>query len=252
MINSKNFLDEAERILQAASKKGIVLRLIGALGILKHLKRNVSLFGSLGRELSDIDFVSYSKFETEIQKLLSYLGYEMQGSIGFTASIARRGIFFHKVNGRVVDIFYDKLIMNHTVDLSKRLEVDYPTIPLAELFLSKMQIVEINYKDLTDTSILLLEHEIGEKDDETINIKVVTEALSKDWGFYFTVTTNLQKLKKFVPSFETFNENQKAEILNKADTLLKFIEDEPKSLKWKMRSKIGPKIPWYSPVERRM
>lgn len=247
-----NFLDEADRILQVASEKGIVLRLIGALGIKKHLTKYGSIHESLGRELSDIDFVSLSKNKSKTEKLFAYLGYMKQRSLGLTAGIARREIFIDDTNKRFVDIFYDKLVMNHTIDFSNRLEVDYPTVPLAELFLSKMQIVKITDKDLKDTAILLLEHEIGEKDSETINTKVITKTLSRDWGFYYTVTTNLEKLKTFIPIYKPLTEGDKTEIMNKADRLTELIENEPKSFKWKMRSKIGTKQTWYTPVETRL
>ena len=38
--------------------------------------------------------------------------------------------------------------MCHDIPFKDRLEIDYPTIPLAELLLEKMQIVQINEKDL--------------------------------------------------------------------------------------------------------
>jgi len=77
----------------------------------------------------------------------------------------------------------------------KRLEIDYPTISLADLLLEKMQIVKLNEKDILDTIVMLREHDVGEGDKETINSDRVSGLLSDDWGFYYTVTTNLGKIK---------------------------------------------------------
>jgi hypothetical protein len=52
--------------------------------------------------------------------------------------------------------------MNHIIEFKDRLEKDYPTIPLEELMLEKLQIVKINEKDIKDLIVLILEHEIGE------------------------------------------------------------------------------------------
>ena len=46
------------------------------------------------------------------------------------------------------------------------------TIPLAELFLTKAQIVQMNRKDVLDLLALLLDHEVGPGDAETINSDV--------------------------------------------------------------------------------
>jgi hypothetical protein len=48
--------------------------------------------------------------------------------------------------------------------------VDSLTIPLAELLLEKMQIFQINEKDIIDTIMLLMEHPLGNSDHEVINI----------------------------------------------------------------------------------
>ena len=53
--------------------------------------------------------------------------------------------------------------------MSDRLEAEELTLPLAELLLEKMQIVQINEKDLIDTIMLLREHPVGDMDEGTIN-----------------------------------------------------------------------------------
>jgi hypothetical protein len=127
--------------------------------------------------------------------------------------------------------------------------VDYPTIPLAEMLLEKLQIVQLNEKDVKDVIILLREHEVGEGDKETINSRYIAKLLSEDWGFYYTATMNLNKIKSLLADYSQLVEYDKELIEDKIDRLINAIENEPKSLGWKMRAKIGTKKQWYRKVE---
>ena len=115
--------------------------------------------------------------------------------------------------------------------------------------LEKLQIVKINEKDIKDLIVLILEHEIGENGKETVNAKHIAKILAKDWGFYYTVTTNLNKVESFLQKYEVLTQENKEVISTRIKKLLKYIEDEPKPLKWKLRAKIGPAAKWYEEVE---
>ena len=184
----------------------------------------------------------------QVEKHFIDLGYELRPP-SFAALAARRRIFYDRDRGIVVDVFFDKLEMCHDIDFKGRLEVDYPTIPLAEMLLEKLQIVQITEKDVKDVIILLREHEIGDHDDETINAKYIAKIFAKDWGFYYTATTNLKKIKQLLGSFNALTDEDKRNVESKIDKLLDIIEKEPKSLGWKMRAKIGTKKIWYRKVE---
>src|SRR5207237_5396907 len=114
---------------------------------------------------------------------------EIAGATGGT-----RYYFKHPRTGLGVDIFMDELYYCHRIAFGGRLHVDSHTIPLAELLLEKMQIVELNEKDVKDTIVLLLEHDIGDGDDETVNGRLIADVLSDDWGFYHTVNMNLDRV----------------------------------------------------------
>jgi hypothetical protein len=183
-------------------------------------------------------------------KLLQSLGYEHQR---FYYEDGRQ-IFVNGQPEYVVDVFFDQLRMCHNIDFRNRLEIDSPTIPLAELLLEKMQIVEFTEKDANDSMMLLREHDIGDNDSETINQEYIARLLSKDWGFYYTVTTNLKRMRDtFIDDLgkEHLSKDDKEDIKAKIDRALGRIEDEPKDMSWKMRAKIGTKRPWYQEVESR-
>jgi len=139
--------------------------------------------------------------------------------------------------------------MCHNIDYEGRLDVDSPTVPLAELLLQKLQIVQTNEKDVQDTIILLLEHEIGKTDKNEINEDHIAKVLADDWGFYYTVNTKIGEIKQRLDKYEALSAQDKALLVERLDKLQKRIEQEPKGFQWKMRAKAGPSVKWYRVVE---
>jgi hypothetical protein len=58
----------------------------------------------------------------------------------------------------------------------------------------------------------------------------------------------LHKVKDATAGVAALTEQDRATICEKADLLLKYIEDAPKSFGWKMRAKTGTKKIWYKEV----
>ena len=248
---TQELLSEGRKIVEDANQRGITLRLLGATAIMIHSPKDLPAFDKLNRQLSDIDFMALSKQEKKVIEFLqekSYIYDRTNRSVAMTSSSSRY-IFEHPTNKMHVDIFFDKLQMCHTIDFTKRLSVDSPTISLADLLLEKMQIVEINEKDLKDTLVLLREHEIDTHDNDTINQTYVSGILSRDWGFYYTVTQNLNKVRDAAQKYPIFEPSDQQVVKSKIDKLLDAIERQPKTMGWKMRSKIGTKQRWYTEVE---
>lgn len=241
----REFIDNAVKIVEEAKKRDIVLRIIGAIALKLHCPKYKRI---TARELSDIDLVGYSKQKSKHKKLLAELGFQKRPQSLVTAYSAR-DIYSDPEGGLIVDIFLDELRMCHTVNFRGRLELDHPTISLADILLSKMQIVELNEKDVKDMFVLLREHNVGDNDNETINRKYITDILSKDWGFYYTVTTNLTKVKNFLSGYKELAEEDRNDISAKIDNILEAIEKKPKSFRWKARSRIGTAKKWYRDIE---
>lgn len=240
----------AQRVVNSLSSRGLIIRIMGACAIRLHSPKYAELHRSF-RKLSDVDFATYYDQLDRVHQALVELGFKGRGG-GYTVGVfVKRRILFYKVNGEAIwtDVFADSLEMNHVINFKGRLEVDSPTLPLAELFLQKAQIVKINEKDLKDIAVLLLEHDVGNHDRDVINGDLIAEYLSKDWGFYYTVTTNLDKLKRFVLKWPEIDEDGRKLVAERIDKLQAMIEERPKSLGWKMRAKIGTKKIWYNPVE---
>lgn len=241
------FKEEALRIVKLAKESNLTLRIIGAVAISLHCPTYAILHKKLERKFSDLDFVGYTKQGSKITKFFEDTGYEkrlLRPSYG----LEMRHIYLDNENKRTVDVFLDKLLMCHKIDFRKRLEVDYPTVPLAELLLAKLQIVKFTEKDLKDTVVLLREHNVGKKDSETINSNYIAKVMSKDWGFYYTATTNLQKIRNLLPTLDALEKEDIENIDVKINQILQEIEEAPKSFKWNIRAKIGTKKKWYNEV----
>lgn len=244
----QQLFDEGKRILDTASSRGIVLRILGALAIRTHCPRFSYIHEKASRTLSDLDMAAYQKQSPEISRFFKDVGYK-NSALGAIPGL-KRAVFLGE--GELhIDIFYEGLEMCHDISFKDRLEVDYPTIPLAELLLEKMQIVQINEKDLIDTIMLVREHHIGDGDKETLNGPRIANLCAADWGLWRTITMNLSKVINYAQSFAAIEEEDKKDVAEKVNHLLKMIEDKPKSLKWKMRAKVGESRVWYRTVEER-
>ncbi|MBM3144151.1 MAG: hypothetical protein FJ010_04105 [Chloroflexi bacterium] len=244
----KKFEDELHRIIEASDSGGMILRVIGSLAFQMHCPKYGYLQEALGRAYTDIDFAAYRKQTREIRELMASLGYIENREV-FIVSEGDRAIFDNPDTSLHVDVFYDKLDFCHIITWNGRLEVDAPTIPLAEMLLEKMQIVEINEKDIIDTIMLLLEHSLGVNDDETINIHHIAQLCSKDWGLWRTTTMNLGKVGTLAQSYNQLPGEQKEHVRIQVTNILARIDSEPKSLAWRLRDRVGDRVKWYKEVD---
>ena len=251
----EEFKTEADRIIYAAEQKGIPLRLMGGAAIRIHCPNCEQMYERLGRKPGkDLDFATYRKHGKETKELIKSFGYLPLPSPAFYASTMSkyRQIYVDDDENLVLDVFLDMIRMNHIIEFKDRLEADKYTLPLAELLLQKVQIVEINEKDIKDIIILSREHELGDNDNETINSKHIAEVLSNDWRFYHTVTANLRNAKTYVKDYGDkgmLDEDEQSIANSRIDVLLETIEKEPKTVKWKARASVGTKVKWYETVE---
>jgi hypothetical protein len=248
VAEAEKFIEASREIVEEAAQRSLLLRLLGSLAFRVHSPENAHLLDEMNRELTDLDFASERRFAPGLIDMLSELGYAADNEIAVATGGARY-FFKHPHTGLGVDIFMDELFYCHRIPFRGRLDKDAHTIPLAELVLEKMQIVELNEKDVKDTIVLLLEHQIGDGDDEVINAGYISQLLAGDWGFYYTVTMNLERVERGLVGYHALTEAQRAVALDRISHLRVRIEAEPKSLKWRLRAKVGTSVSWYQKVE---
>jgi len=244
----EKFENELKRILKASDDAGILLRVIGSLAFQMHCPKFGSLQAAMGRAYTDIDFAAYSRQNKEIQALMAGLGYHENREV-FIVSEGQRDIFERPEVGIHVDVFYDKLDFSHVIYWEGRLDVDNPSIPLAEMLLEKMQILQINEKDIIDTIMLLLEHPLGDEDKETINIGYVARLCAGDWGLWRTTTMNLEKVRQLAQGYAQLTSEQKGMIDAQVKTAMVRCDQEPKSFAWRLRARVGDRVKWYKDVD---
>jgi hypothetical protein len=241
--------DEGPRLVKEGTKRGLHIRLLGAIAFQHHCPKYNYLTSKLHRELSDVDFAGYNSERSTIDKMMREFGYVDEPMVSALFG-HQRMIWDNKSNGLHVDIFFDKLEMNHDIPFSGRLELEEMTIPLADMLLEKMQIVHINEKDIVDTIMLLREHSIGDSAaPETIDASYLAKLLSNDWGFYYTVTTNLKNVEGRLSGYSELTDEDRSDVTKKINELLTTLDKQPKTLAWKLRARVGPKTKWYKDVE---
>ncbi|MFX0195662.1 MAG: hypothetical protein ACFFCW_06015 [Candidatus Hodarchaeota archaeon] len=243
-----DFRGEAWRVVDNAKDQGLTIRVLGALAFRIHCPQWTPLHSALGRVITDIDFIAYGENRKAVIELLKELGYIMNRDQLRLMRLYRRYMLDDPTNNRHIDVFFDRLDFCHTIEFQDRLEIDYPTISLADLMLEKLQIVELNEKDVIDVIVLLREHEVGDGDEEIVDSGYISELLAIDWGFYYSATTNLKKIRDYLLNHKTILNIDKKIVEAKINQLYERIEETPKSKKWKMRATVGTKRKWYKDV----
>jgi len=230
---------EGERLIGRAADEGVPLRLLGGVGM--RLRAPKELAPAFRRTYADLDFVTTKKGVGATTGLFRGEGYEAQ--VAFNALHGgERLLFFDNDHDRQVDVFVGAFSMCHKIPLDGRIEVDPVSIPLAELLLTKLQVVELNEKDVRDALALLHDHEVGDEDGDLLNAPRVASLCAADWGLWRTITQNLISCRALA---QTYDVPDRERLDRRLGSLLERIDAEPKSRGWRMRAKIGDRKRWY-------
>jgi hypothetical protein len=242
MSGTPALVSDARRICEQAEGQGTQVRLLGGIAI--WLRSSEEIREQFGREYADIDLLTVRKSSKPLRELLETLGYVPDKA--FNAVQGDRRLYFSTVDGsHHVDIFVDKFVMSHELDLHVRIGTEPIVLPAAELLLTKLQIAELNHKDAHDTVMLLLGHELAETDGPgLLNVAYAAGVCAENWGLYTTVTDNLAKTDALLDTL--LDDPVQRQLVDERLTgLLQAFEDAPKSRGWRRRAKIGRRIRWY-------
>jgi len=270
-LPAEELAKEAELIVAKAAEEGVVVRVLGACAFYIHAKHSpeaLAIYESAGRLgpgasgiFTDLDLAAYSKQRKKVvelfeEKLKFSYNPVLKALFGY-----KRLVYRHPQGLYDVDVFFDKLEFNHDVVFGSepgkgRLDLDYPTIPLADLLLEKLQITKIERKDLVDVVVLLAAHDVCDSGSaskkECIDAAYVASVLSDDWGFWYDATRNLEKVAAFAEELASsglVDRKLASLVVGRARKLLEAVEAWPKSKKWLKRAKEGTSKPWYRDVE---
>ncbi len=226
-------------VVDAANARGTTLRLIGGVGVAVHCP---GVDQSLRRSVGDVDFAAEPHLHATIADVFQSIGYAPRAAFNSLHG-DQRLIFLDVHNGRHVDVFVGDFAMCHRIPLTGRLRADPRTIPLVELLLTKLQVVELNAKDLQDAAAIVTAHPLGDDDDERINIARLSDLVGADWGLYTTVERNLEKLSAFAADRLSPELNRR--VARAVEDLLGAMAAAPKTRAWRMRARVGTRRRWY-------
>ena len=241
----EDIVTEASRLLDAARAADVPVRLIGGLAVRLHIgSESEPIFT---RQYKDIDLATLKGNSKRVSELMLSMGYEADRQFNATNG-HRRMLFYDIMNQRQVDVFVGSFEMCHQIPITERIHLAEHGIPLAELLLTKLQIVELNAKDQSDILTMLYHHDVADDDEGHINASRVAELCASDWGLWRTTKMNVERTRSAVATSGVDQHSQQL-ILDRLDRLWQRIEAEPKSGKWKLRNRVGDKKRWYEEPE---
>lgn len=261
-LSDKKVIEEAINIVEKAQSKGIILRILGAIAVRIHsggfeeLHKKLNRLGNEEKSFTDIDLIGYSSQWGDIRRLMEK---ELSFAISRQFLLLHgkdRLIYYHPRGLYHVDIFFDKLMFSHDINFGKkgngRLELDYPTITVTDLLLEKLQIHEINEKDIKDLIVLLKAHDLGHDDRDCINTEYISKILGDDWGFWMDAKENLMKILKFAQKYHFENiisMGDYKDLENKINSLIELLDKCHKTKRWLKRAEEGVTKKYWRDVE---
>ena len=233
--------DEGRRLIALLDASDVRARLLGGVGVALHGHGHAPEV--LRREYADLDFVVRRRDGASFRGILEGAGYEPNRR--FNALHGHRRLLYYDGNGRQIDAFLGDFAMCHALDLDDRLTADGYSIAPADLLLTKLQIVQINDKDLFDVLALMVDHAVGDDPAETIERARVAAVLGRDWGWHTTVTDNLVQLARRLDGLADLADDVRARLLSAIADLVAVADSAPKTIRWRARARVGRRIPWY-------
>ncbi len=266
-IETEKFLTESLAIVEAAQKKNIIVRILGGFAIYIHsdkcsecrtLQLSLGRLGEGKPPFTDLDLAGYNKQWNQVKNLFEKDCKLKPDRMVNALYGGNRLVYFHPQENFPIDVFFDKLEYSHNVNFGEfkkngRLELDYPTLCLADLVLEKLQIHQINKKDLIDILVLLLGHDVvSEQKPDSIDAGYIASILADDWGFWYDATNNLSHAtelgRQFVNEGKISQSNWQV-MSSKLDELLHIIANREKTPRWRVRERVGTKKPWFTEVQ---
>ncbi len=231
-------LDAAEQIINLGESRGVRLRLLGGLAFKKLCPSASS--AKYSRENKDIDLMCRREDQKEVMKVMETLGYKPREMFN-RLSMGKRLIYYDMGNRRRVDIFLDEFEMCHRFNFRDSLEPGAYTLPITELVMTKLQVMEKTEKEYRDLLAAFTDFDVTEGRGGIDGSKMAAMCAA-DWGIYTTFSKSLTSLKQWAGELAGDGEEV---ILTRVERLLAMLDAKPKTLAWRMRARIGEKAKWY-------
>ena len=235
--------EESVAVVREANAAGIPLKLLGGQAV----RLLCPSFPHRARNDQDMDFACVSSAKKAV--IAFFAGKGFLGDTRFNTLHGDRQMYFTTADGMTsVDVIMDRLNMCHVLEFKDRIRLLPDTLSIPDLLLSKLQIVELNAKDVHDLLHLFCGFEVRAGDDpDAIGTDRIGQLVGADWGWWRTVTMNLDKVAELADGShrDLLPEAKRFEPADQARRLRTFCDEAPKTLKWKVRAKVGDRMQWY-------
>jgi hypothetical protein len=247
MQTLNELFSEMKRLVGAAQGSQIHLRAFGGLAVLAHSQTDPRFFQ---REAPDLDFLAPRNDRQKLELFFHEMGYSPDKQFNLLNGMRRQIYYYDRSHDLHIDILIGDFEMCHKLPLEDRFEVDPFTIPLAELLLTKAQVVQLNRKDALDIISLLFNNEVGDEEKGQIGLNRIAWLCGQDWGLYKTTSMNLERVEAMLGENELpVSTDERERILARVHKIQRSFDEMPKSLAWQMRDKVGTRVRWYLEVE---
>jgi hypothetical protein len=235
-----DIVDEAVRVIAAVDAAGVPARVLGGVAVALHPHH--PLPPVLTRTYADIDLVVAAGREGALRSVLEMAGYEADRKFNALYGYKRQ-LYWDRANDRQLDVFVGRFAMCHELDLHGRLADASGTLSPADLLLTKLQVVEVNAKDVVDALALIDLHAVGrEADGDVIGLDRLAAVTGADWGWFTTASDMLDRLDAAARTLEPERATTSRARISEIQAA---IAAAPKSIRWRARARIGRRMPWY-------
>ena len=265
LARHERLMAEARRIVDSGNERGVVLRLTGGLAV-RHYAIDLEF---AEREYSDIDLIGRKRQVVDVGEVFRDLGYvenlhismatgngQLQFFTPGQGEADRSGalksnlpVFAEVPPSDHVDVFLDAMRMDHALDFRDRLDINTYAIDPADLFLSKLQIVNLNEKDVHDTISLVKDVYMDfQPRPGVLDLQHVAEVCAADWGLFIDVMNNIDTVVDHVGDYD-LSPRDAARVRRTLELAQDMMTEQAKTLRWRLRSRIGKRVRWYAEVE---
>jgi hypothetical protein len=239
-------LAEADHLVAESSRRGLLLRLAGSAGVLRHCQHCRRAAGALGREPPlGLKFFGYGSQQRELAAMFTDLGYRSgpPSAASQQEGTGRLSYTGHR-SATKVNVFLDALRMSHTIEFGTRLDCPPPTVRTTDLFLAKLQIHEIPEKGVKDMAAILASHPLSDGSHDSIETRYIINLMARDWCLCYTALDNLATAGDLLAGW-----SQAGHVATQAAACVAELRDRielaPKSVRWKARARLGTRVRWY-------
>jgi hypothetical protein len=254
---------EARVIIDHGNEQGVVLRLTGGLAV-RHYAIDLEF---AEREYSDIDLIGLKRQVVEIGAVFADLGYVENKHVAIATGNGQLQFFLPEGGADRrepdaalpvitetppsdhIDVFLDAMRMDHDLDFRDRLQINTYAIDPADLFLSKLQIVNLNEKDVHDVITLVKDVYVDfQPHPGVLDLHHVAEVCASDWGLYVDVMNNIDTVVERLDEYD-LSPRDAARVRRTLELAQDMMTEQAKTLRWRLRARIGKRVRWYSEVE---